>query len=303
MVWPTQLVFDEDGWVLAHSLAEVGWAGRGVLLLAIVTLPTFWRWPRIGFAGVWFFLVLAPTSSFVPILTEIAAEHRMYLPMVGWISLAVIGGWGLARRWFLSRVLAGVLCVTIVATLAVLTFQRNAQFQTAESIWLDTISKRPNNGRAHYSLACVLSDEAHQFPEGSPRFVALSAEAAEEFRVALRSYRSFDAEIKEAAAMTDAGNLAGAEAMYDHLIFARPDSTGGWNLLRGQVRVRRQEWTMARDDFQTLVQDRPNDPEAHYLLAVALQQLNDPKAAAEFQRTLELSPGYKDAELRLMKVK
>ena len=34
-----------------------------------------------GFPGAWFFLILAPTSSVLPIVTEVAAEHRMYLPL------------------------------------------------------------------------------------------------------------------------------------------------------------------------------------------------------------------------------
>jgi tetratricopeptide (TPR) repeat protein len=199
--------------------------------------------------------------------------------------------------------LAGAICIAIIAILAALTFQRNAQYQSAESLWRDTLAKRPTSGRAHYNLAFALSEEAHEFPEGSPQFVALSQQASDEYEMSLKDTPSFAAEFRIAAALADAGDLAGAENAYDHLIEAYPNSPGGWNLLRGQIRARRQEWPGARDDFEKAVADRPDDPESHYLLGVVLQQLNNPRAASEFQRTLELSPGYKDAELRLMKVK
>ena len=51
--------------------------------------------PRLGFLGVWFFLTLAPTSSILPIATEVGAERRMYLPLMALVALAVVG---LSRR-------------------------------------------------------------------------------------------------------------------------------------------------------------------------------------------------------------
>ena len=46
----------------------------GLTVLALVTRP------MLGFLGAWFFVTLAPTSSVVPIATEVGAERRMYLP-------------------------------------------------------------------------------------------------------------------------------------------------------------------------------------------------------------------------------
>ena len=46
------------------------------------------------FLGAAFFLILAPTSSVLPIVTEVAAEHRMYLPLA---AVAVLAAGVLAR--------------------------------------------------------------------------------------------------------------------------------------------------------------------------------------------------------------
>ena len=50
--------------------------------LAAATGYALIRWPKWGFLGAWFFLILAPTSSVLPIL-DLAFEHRMYLPLGG----------------------------------------------------------------------------------------------------------------------------------------------------------------------------------------------------------------------------
>ena len=48
----------------------------------------------LGFLGAWFFLILAPTSSVLPMSVEVAAERRMYLPLAAVVVLAVTGAGG-----------------------------------------------------------------------------------------------------------------------------------------------------------------------------------------------------------------
>ncbi len=68
-------------------------------LLTSLVLTTLWMWfrdRRLAFWGLWFFAILAPTSSFVPIATEPMAERRMYLPL---ISIVVLLSIGFVRIW------------------------------------------------------------------------------------------------------------------------------------------------------------------------------------------------------------
>ena len=71
------------------AAADVIVPGLLVLALGVATLLALRRHRRLGFLGVWFFVTLAPTSSIVPIATEVGAERRMYLPLM---ALAVLGG-------------------------------------------------------------------------------------------------------------------------------------------------------------------------------------------------------------------
>jgi protein O-mannosyl-transferase len=89
-VWPWSLV-SNYGWPSPLTLADVLPEAAAVCALLVATLVAMVRWPSLGFAGCWFFLTLAPTSSVVPIATEVGAERRMYLPLVSLIGLAVVG--------------------------------------------------------------------------------------------------------------------------------------------------------------------------------------------------------------------
>ena len=87
--WPRGLVLDY-GEPVHISVGNVVpyLAVVGTLLAA--TAVALVRKPRIGFLGAWFFLTLAPTSSIVPISTEVGAERRMYLPLIAIVVLAVM---------------------------------------------------------------------------------------------------------------------------------------------------------------------------------------------------------------------
>ena len=81
--WPTELVVNY-GWPRALTLTEVLPYALVVVGCLVATALALWRWPTLGVLGAWFFLTLAPTSSIVPIATEVGAERRMYLPLMRW---------------------------------------------------------------------------------------------------------------------------------------------------------------------------------------------------------------------------
>ena len=84
--WPAGLVFDY-GWPIASSVGQIL---PGAIVISLLLAGTIWaliRYPAAGFLGACFFLILAPTSSFVPV-TDAAFEHRMYLPLAAVTSFA-----------------------------------------------------------------------------------------------------------------------------------------------------------------------------------------------------------------------
>jgi hypothetical protein len=136
-VWPHPLVLDYGSAVIQTPLA-VWWQGGFVLALLAATLWALARKPALGFAGAWFFLILAPSSSFVPLVTQTIAEHRMYLPLAAILALAVTG----AHRCLGSRTTP---CLMLAAIpLAGVTAIRNRDFRSAEAMWRNNIAHRPH---------------------------------------------------------------------------------------------------------------------------------------------------------------
>src|SRR5262245_14343423 len=94
-LWPTSLVVNY-GWPVQLTLGEVLPQALIVMGLLVGTIRAMMRWPSLGFLGASFFLTLAPTSSVVPIATEVGAERRMYLPLISVVVLVVLGS---VRLW------------------------------------------------------------------------------------------------------------------------------------------------------------------------------------------------------------
>jgi hypothetical protein len=90
-VWPNALVINY-GWPRALTFADVLPQALAIGGLLLVTLVCLIKQPAVGFLGAWFFVTLAPTSSLVPIATEVGAERRMYLPLIAVVVLVVVGG-------------------------------------------------------------------------------------------------------------------------------------------------------------------------------------------------------------------
>jgi tetratricopeptide (TPR) repeat protein len=118
-----------------------------------------------------FFLVLAPTSSLLPIPTEVAAEHRMYLPLAAVIALTVLAAFAVVRasaahalngrRAPQVRLGAALLLMAAFIGLASLTRVRNVDYSSAASLWGDAVRRRPGNARAriYYGLELVASNQ------------------------------------------------------------------------------------------------------------------------------------------------
>src|SRR5262249_53451776 len=111
--------------------------------------------PRLGFLGAWFFLLLAPSSSIVPIPLETVAEHRMYLPLAAIVILFVLAAVAVLRD---RRACVGLLSIAVVA-LGVAAILRNHVYRDEYALWGDTVAKRPDNARARMCLANSLLNQ------------------------------------------------------------------------------------------------------------------------------------------------
>jgi len=152
--WPHPLVFDY-GWPVARELGA--WLPQTLVLLALLalTLVLLLRRAWSGYALAAFFLVLAPTSSVVPI-KDLAFEHRMVLPLAAVLALVVAGG---ARLLGDRARTLGPLCVGLAAlALGAATVRRNRDYRTALELWTTVVERAPANPRGHRNRAAALID-------------------------------------------------------------------------------------------------------------------------------------------------
>jgi tetratricopeptide (TPR) repeat protein len=196
-VVPTPLVLDYR-WAAVRSFADV--LPHALVLAALVGLTGIGLYRRrpAAFAGAWFFLILAPTSSVLPIATEAAAEQRMYLPLAAAIALLVVGGYALARRvvsTFEPPPRSGVLRTgsllvlgIAVVTLALLTRARNEQYASDEILLADTVQKRPDNAPARVVYGSVLLTRQRFADAEAQMKVALTLQAEPEIKAHANMY-------------------------------------------------------------------------------------------------------------------
>lgn len=108
----------------------------------------------VSFGIFWFFLALAPSSSFIA-LSEVLNDHRIYFPYVGLVlAFSVMLIYLLIlkdEKRFLNsiyiRVFTGVLVFGLICGHAYGTHQRNKVWKTEETLWYDVTVKSPGNGR------------------------------------------------------------------------------------------------------------------------------------------------------------
>jgi tetratricopeptide (TPR) repeat protein len=127
-------------------------------LIALVALAAAaWhyrrRFPLASFGFFVYLLLMAPTSSILPI-RDAVAERRLYLSMLGLLLIVV----DLLDRVNLERKALAVACAAVSVILAVATHARAQVWSSEVALWEDTAQKSPANFRAHFQLASAYYD-------------------------------------------------------------------------------------------------------------------------------------------------
>ena len=277
-VWPHPLVLDY-GTAVTRSVAEVGWQGLVVLALLSATGWALVRRPVLGFAGVWFFLILAPSSSVVPLVTQTMAEHRMYLPLAAPVSLLAVA---LAARFGprATPVLAGLALVAGAATVA-----RNWTYRDAVVIWADTAARLPSNPRAHHNLALALHHGGR------------AAESHAHFARAVALDPTYvTAHYNWAVALLAESRTAEAITQLEAVVRLAPDHLDAHRKL-GLLFAHAERLGPAAEQFRSVLRLAPDDADARANLGNVLLLSGQPQAAiACYEESLRLRPG--DARTR-----
>lgn len=147
LVAPFNLNFEPDI-VLYNSWFHWDWI-IPLTILFIAGMMIFRQHSNlIKFGSLWFLIALLPTSSFIP-LKQLATEHRIYLPGLGF-SL-ILGYMFLNIRNY--QVAGKMFFMVFILLLSTLTLNRSLDFRSEVSLWKDTSKKSPRKSLVHNNLA------------------------------------------------------------------------------------------------------------------------------------------------------
>lgn len=266
-----------------------------------------------GFCGVAFFLILAPTSSVMPI-ADLAVEHRMYLPLTCVVALAVFGIGALLRvvAGEMELKIGAALVVVIAMSLGARTFIRNYDYASGITIWDKVILDKPNNPRGWQNLGALLLQEGEReqamycfervisiLPDYAAAHGGMGDIYLQEMRpdIAMEHYREaarikpevpgFHYDLGRALLM-----VGEFEESREHLLRAielQPKYPKAYNNL-GLGYLQQERFEEGIDALKTSIEQEPDQPDAYVNLALAYEKTGRlDEAIATMQRAVEVA--------------
>ncbi len=292
-----RLAFWPSGQCLDYAWPPVVKVGDAWVALAVIaalvaaTIVALCFRPKWGFLGLWFFLVLAPTSSILPI-EDTAVEHRMYLPLAAVVcgsvfvtyevSVRTASAVGLPRA--AARMVMSLGLLLVAWALAIATARRNYDWRSPGAIWASAVAQSPHNPRAHFNLAAAAwkagdydsaarhatetlrldSDfaEAHNLRAGLYANEGRLDDAAEAARAAIKINPNL------ALAHTVLGKILAQQEQWDQAV-SHLERALALNWMDVQARAslafclaKQQKTDAARRQIEIVLKIRPDDPQA-----------------------------------------
>jgi tetratricopeptide (TPR) repeat protein len=232
------------------------------------------RWRLPGLCMIAFILLLAPTSSIVP-STDPAFEHRLYLPMLAFSTLAALLLAKIPRR---TEITAAVLVV-----FSVVTVYRGTVWANDIALWEDTAKRAPGKSRVWFNLggAYLNSD-----PDRARAALRRAVELQPNFVEAI-----YDLGILEQRE----GNWPAALAFYERAAMHDPGYWPAWNNMGNALFAMGQAQRAVESFEKTLSLNRDYWP-AQYNIAIA-QFMNGryEEAVRRLEVVLDWRPQFREA--------
>ncbi len=293
LFFPANLCADPD-FPIFSSLFEPEVMFSLLILAAILYLAfkVSKSYPQVTFGVFWFFITILPTSSIVP-LYDVMAEHRLYLPSVGFflvMGTVLNKALGFMEERFLRGGKALVLgaLIFLVFAFSLGTIRRNLVWENEFTLWTDVMKKSPRKDRTHYGLGFALDNMGYY------------DEALKEYKETLRINPN------QFQALNDLGGILLRRRQYDEAIgyfkrslAAKPDYLLAMgNLARayeGKANLKQ-----AVKEAERMVQAAPTNYEIHNFLGTYYAKAGKlDKAIAEFKEAIRLNPRYRSARRNL----
>ncbi|MGA2052983.1 MAG: hypothetical protein ABSH19_06710 [Opitutales bacterium] len=162
----------------------LAWASLALIVALLAAAEwTRRRNPLLSWGILFFFVMLLPTSNLLLNIGSIMGERFLYLPSIGFCTVAAIAlngaGALLARRaaawprpWSVSA--AWILPALVIFAFGLRTFTRNYDWKDNLSLWKNAVAASPASLKSHKGLASALWDDG---PQDEPSLDAAIAQA------------------------------------------------------------------------------------------------------------------------------
>lgn len=302
-----------------------------VLLMSALALWLLKRNSPVGFVFVFVGAVLAPTSI-MPILTEMAAERRMYLPLAALVVLIVVAIYLFVHRQLALSVATGdspansktpviaaaISVISLVIVYSLVGAHRISDYYNETLMWQQVAESQPLNYMAHYNLGLIYnaagreadsvkelqtSIQAHQrYPASRSAlgFALIKAGRMPEALASIQAALEIDPKYVPALnnmgiALTKLGNYKEAIDYLERAIRLDPTHADSHNNL-GEALLQVGRTGEANEQFKIAQSLRPDDADTLCNLATAHANNNElPQAIELYERALKLRPDFAKA--------
>lgn len=309
-VVPTGDMRGQYDFAIVRQLGPVAWRGACIVALLVVAAAAWRRRPPLALALTAMFLLLAPTSSILPIVTEPCADRRMYLPLLP--LLVVPAAWG-ARRFGVRRVLVVAALATALLVSGTRPLLQHYRDDVSHRTLAGTANELRNGsfmaGRILAAHASALYELAQSAGIPAAAREAMVRDAADRIERALQCEApGADTRLNHANLLEGRGDGPGAEAVLRRLAADYPQFAKGLgNLARLLLaRAAAQPAQAAAlhaeaDDLSArAVASAPRDPIVANTRGVVCYTLRGAADALPFlQRAVALQPSYFEAQRNL----
>jgi len=221
-----------------------------------------------------FVILLAPTSSFVPI-RDVFVERRMYLPLIGLVLILLEP----LRRLRMPAKSLIVLLACLCAVPAYLTWRRAAVWTSPTKLWEDSVATAPNKTRPHIGLGNAYMHD-NRCPEAAREYAAAYQLSRPDFRL----------KYNLAAAYECMRQPARAAPLLKDAVAENPYAASNYALL-GMVLAESGDWKEGWDYLNRAEQRDPSYAPTHAYRGTILAKLGQAEQAShEFEICLRLDP-------------
>ena len=253
------------------------------LVAIVICIVAAFRWrSRFALASFGFLallLMLAPTSSFIPI-PDALVERRLYFPFVALLLMTaealLLWKASTAKQW------ASFAAILLVCT--GLSMRRAGMYADPIAMWEDSVAVNPANSRAQFQLAYAYYEKG-RCAEASDRYTKVAAMRAPDYQLL----------VDWALALDCAGKYEEAARRLQHAVTIENSAHG--HALLGMVQTKQGMYSAAEGAFEEAIRI-----DANYAMAYAYRGNLDAAqgkyqaAADDYRKALTLDPGNPIAE-------